>query len=239
MKICLLICGLKRCYEEVKLSLHENIINVLLNDGHEIDSFVHSDQDIQDIYNLKGIIISNSEIPIKKNLDITIPYQICRFNECYYNLVLPFMNENNITYEFFIVTRPDNFYFKNCLMKKINEWDINKINIRMRFYPKKMNLEYHTGYLSKRKGDEVVDDQFFIIPKKIANIAFSIKYGNFPILVKGSFNEHKLTKLWNSNNLKFNLFPINVMIHNWRFDENKKIYRKRKIIESWQEEEKK
>ena len=30
-----------------------------------------------------------------------------------------------------------------------------------------MNLEYHTGYLSKRKGDEVVDDQFFIIPKKI------------------------------------------------------------------------
>ena len=78
----------------------------------------------------------------------------------------------------------------------------------------------------------------FIIPKKIANIAFSIKYGNFPILVKGSLNEHKLTKLWNSNNLKFNLFPINVMIHNWRFDENKKIYRKRKKIESSQEEEK-
>jgi len=58
------MCGLKRCYEEVKLSLHDNFINVLLNDGHEVHSFVHSNLHIN-IYNLKGIITSNSLKKIK------------------------------------------------------------------------------------------------------------------------------------------------------------------------------
>ena len=116
MKICLLMCGLKRSYEEVNLSLHENFINILLNDGNEVHSFVHSDQPIQNIYNLKGTIISNSLN--KKNIsekNPNIPYQMRRFNECYHNLIIPFMDENNIKYDFFICSRPDNLYFKNSI----------------------------------------------------------------------------------------------------------------------------
>ena len=220
------MCGLKRNYEEVKLSLHENLINILLNDGIEIHSFVHSDKSIE-IFNLKGIITS---APKKYP---NIPYQICRFNECYHNLVLPFMDKNNIQYDFFICTRPDNFYFQYCLLKKIYDWDINKINIRMRRYPKKLDLIYHTGHIDI--GNEVVDDQFFIIPKKIANIAFSIKRGNFPIIPHNchAWGEGQLTDLWNSNNLKFKLFPINVIIHNWRHDKSKKIYNDRKKLETF------
>tara|TARA_B110000977_G_scaffold104963_1_gene136933 strand:- start:2754 stop:3017 length:264 start_codon:yes stop_codon:yes gene_type:complete len=78
----------------------------------------------------------------------------------------------------------------------------------------------------------MVDDQFFIIPKKIANIAFSIKRGNFPIIHINNWGEGQLTDLWNSNNLKFKLFPINVIIHNWRYDKSKKIYNDRKNLET-------
>lgn len=41
----------------------------------------------------------------------------------------------------------------------------------MRCYPNELNLEYHTGYLNKEDG-EVVDDQFFIIPKKLQTLLF-------------------------------------------------------------------
>ena len=59
MKICILNCGLKRCYDEVSTSLHENLINVLLKDGNEVHSFVHSDKKL-DIYNLKGEMIGDA-----------------------------------------------------------------------------------------------------------------------------------------------------------------------------------
>lgn len=227
MKLCILMCGLKRTYEEVKASLHNNLINVLLSQNAEIDSFVHSDKPIE-IFNLRATITS-----IPKNNE-NIPIQMSRFNECYTDIVLPYMNKHKIKYDFFICLRPDNFYFKNCLGKKISEWNTNKINIRMRIYPTNLNLIYQTGYLTK--GVETVDDQFFIIPKIIANIAFSIKKGQYPILCENDWNEGKLTKLWNSNNLKFQIFPINSMIY-YRIlaildTRCQNIYKNRKRIES-------
>tara|TARA_B100001250_G_C19485924_1_gene650790 strand:- start:1 stop:747 length:747 start_codon:yes stop_codon:yes gene_type:complete len=236
MKICILNCGLKRCYDTVSSSLHENLINVLLKDGNEVHSFVHSDKPLN-IHNLKGTITSDAKTypdPSANAANACIPHQFSRFSECYYNLVVPFMDENDIKYDFFICTRPDNFYFKNCMMKKIDECDMSKINVRMRIYPEILNLEYHTGVLeppSKLSGEVIVDDQFCIIPKKIANIAFSVKHGNFPVLVGEGSPEQSFTRLWNSNNLGFKLLPINVMIHNWRHDGGQKIYKKRKEFE--------
>ena len=59
MKICILNCGLKRCYDTVSSSLHENLINVLLKDGNEVHSFVHSDKPLN-IYNLIQLNLSLS-----------------------------------------------------------------------------------------------------------------------------------------------------------------------------------
>jgi hypothetical protein len=222
MKICLLICGLKRTYEKVKSTLYDYLISDLQSQNAEIDSFVHSDKPIKSL-NLRGTITK------KPKHHTQIPIQMIRFHECYYNLVLPYINKHNIKYDFFICVRPDNIYFENCLIKKICDWSTDKINTRMRMYPTDLNFKYHTGYLNK--DIEIVDDQFFIIPETIANSAFSVKYGEHPILCKNNWNEGKLTKLWNSHNLKFQLLPINVMIYNWSFDKKKKLYKKRKQIE--------
>lgn len=222
------MCGLIRNYEEVKSTLHKYLLSDLQSQNAEIDSFVHSDKHIE-ILNLRGKIIK-ADIPRIAN----IPVSTLRFHECYYKLVLPYMKKHKIEYDFFLCIRPDQIYFKNCLKKNISEWSKDKINIRMRLYPTQLNLIYHTGFLTK--GIESVDDQFFIISKNIADLAFSIKFGNHPILCKTSCcPEGQLTKLWNSNNLKFELLPVNVMIHNWRFDKHKMVYTKRKEIEKYGE----
>tara|TARA_B100001094_G_C18140711_1_gene777695 strand:+ start:762 stop:1484 length:723 start_codon:yes stop_codon:yes gene_type:complete len=236
MKICILNCGLKRCYDEVSTSLHENLINVLLKDGNEVHSFVHSDKKL-DIYNLKGEMIgdalSYSDTTAKAPNSLIQP-QFSRFSELYNGTVIPFMKKNDIKYDIFICTRPDNFYFKNCMMQKIDECDMNKINVRMRIYPERLSLEYHTGVLdlpSKLSGEVIIDDQFFIIPKKIANTAFLIKKGDFPVLVGEGSNEQCITRLWNSHNLEFKPLPVNIMIHNWKYDSRKDIYKRRKQME--------
>ena len=62
------------------------------------------------------------------------------------------------------------------MMQKIDECDMNKINVRMRIYPERLSLEYHTGVLdlpSKLSGEVIIDDQFFIIPKKLQIRLFS------------------------------------------------------------------
>jgi hypothetical protein len=215
------MCGLKRNYEEIKSTLHDHLISDLQSQNAEIDSFVHCDKPIE-LLNLRGAITEDPE----KYENITI--QIARFHECYHKLVLPYMNKHKIEYDFFVCTRPDNIYFEKCLKRTICEWDKNKINTRMRIYPTNLNLIYHTGWLNH--GIETVDDQFFIIPKNIANLAFSVKYGKHPILCEVDWEEGKLTKLWNSYNLKFELLPINTMIYNWKYDCGK-IYDFRKKIE--------
>ena len=88
MKICILLCGLKRTYDEIKYSLHNNLISILKNKDTEIDSFVHSDKPIE-VFNLKGSIIS------EPNKYENIPIQFSRFIECYQNLVLPFEKKYN------------------------------------------------------------------------------------------------------------------------------------------------
>lgn len=225
MRLCILLCGLKRTYEQVKISLQENLINVLLQQSELLDVFVHSDEAIK-VVNLRGQI---TKLPLVYE---SIPPSFSRFNECYYKLILPYMLRNNLEYDYYICTRPDNFYFKHCLKLQINEWDKNKVSVRMRYYPKKLNLFRHTGYLSK--GIETVDDQFYIIPKKIADSAFSLITGTYPILSKIPWNEGDLTRLWNSNNIQFTTFPINVIIHNWSHDRDKRIYNQRLLIQEKQ-----
>jgi hypothetical protein len=100
---------------------------------------------------------------------------------------LPFIEKNNIIYDFFICIRSDNIYFKNCINTKISAWNTNNINVRMRLYQTKLNLLYHTVYLGN--DPEIVDYQFFIIPNKIAHFAFSIKKGNYSVLSTNKWNE--------------------------------------------------
>lgn len=222
MKICILMCGLKRTYDDVKLTFHDNFINVLLVKGVEIDTFVHSDAEI-DLYNLKGSIISSPEE------HPNIPIQFSRFHECYFKSVVPYMTTTGTKYDFFVCVRPDNYYFKNCIVKNIDEWDTHRINVRMRIYPTPLDFIYQTGYIER--GVETIDDQFYIIPNEIANTAFLIEKGEHPILCKCDWNEGMLTKLWNSHNIQFTLFPINTMIYNWQHDPHKRIYNTRKRIE--------
>ena len=220
-KVCILICGLKRDFKKIKKNIKSNFLDQLDINNISYDIFVHSDKFIK-ISNLKGNIIKNP----KQYYNISIPRQFSRFHECYYKLIKPYMNINKIEYDFFICTRPDNYYFKNCLIR-IQEWDDNKLNVRMRNYPHSLDLIYHTGILGK-KNYEIIDDQFFIVPKKIADLAFSIKKGGKPILCqKNGWNECKITRLWNSNKLEFKLLPINIMIYNWKYDKNKYFFNKR------------
>ena len=222
VKICILMCGQKRKFDQVKKTFQENLINYLLNQNVEIDTFSHSDEPLE-LFNLKGKICK--KLPhLKKNL----PILFLRFVECYQYLVKPYMQKNNIKYDFFICTRPDLIYFENCL-EEISMWDKNKINTRMRFYPTFLNLHHQTGYLDK--GPEIVDDKFFIIHNNLMEKAFCLKYGNYPIKSKNNWidnwNESRITKLWNSNNINFKLLYLNAMIYNWRYDKNKNIYNKR------------
>lgn len=218
IKICILICGQKRGFDQVKKSFQENVINNLLKQNVEIDSFSHTDEPIE-LFNLKGKICKK-----KPELYKNFPILFLRFYECYNNLVKPYILKNNVKYDFFICTRPDLIYFENCL-EEISMWDKNKINSRMRVYPNLLPLHYQTGYLDK--GIETIDDTFFIIHNNLIEIAFTLDYGNYEIKSKNDWDEGKITKLWNSNNIKFKLLYLNAMTHNWRFDKDKKIYNKR------------
>ena len=122
----------KRDYDKMKSDFHTFLLDDLTSQEASIDSFVHSDELIE-VLNLRETITGNP-----KRYE-NIPIQFSRFNECYYNSVLPYMNKNKIEYDFFVCTRPDNIYFQNCL-EKIKNWSKDEINVRMRRYPNDLDI---------------------------------------------------------------------------------------------------
>ena len=222
MKLCILMCGLKRSFDEVKNTLYEHIFDKFLKQNATIDVFIHTDKKIEIKY-LKGSIIKN----IQRNAHVNgIPFpQFIRQCECYKNLIIPYMKKNNIEYDFYICIRPDYIYFKNCI-EDINKWNKDKVNSRVRCYPTLLPFNYHTGFLNGPKNEpELYDDQFFIIPKKIVSKALSI---NTSVKFKRvTWGELMLTKIFKSKNIEFHIIPLNAMLHNWKHDKKNIIYKKR------------
>ena len=76
----------------------------------------------------------------------------------------------------------------------------------MRVYPTEVPRLYRTIYFDI--GQEIIDDQFFIIPKYLEEYAFRIDYGNYPQKTILDWAEAMQTKLWNSHNIKFELIYV-------------------------------
>jgi hypothetical protein len=229
MKICIMMCGLKRSYDVTQASLHKNLIDCLTEQGAHVDIFTHSDQFLNVKY-LRGYTVNPHLMPegspshmnrwkvtkTKQGWDV-FTVQMLRLFECFNKLVLPFSIKHKRNYDFIICIRPDYYYFENCL-EPISKWSKDRLSVRIRGYPIDLPLKYHTGIVDK--GESIVDDQFFIIPGKLAQLALAGVYGNHHVLCNSTLIEAKLTRLWESNNLKFNLLAFNGMIYNWKADKD-------------------
>ena len=239
MKICIMMCGLKRSYDVAQDSLHKNLINNFTAQGAQVDVFTHSDQSLNVKY-LRGYIVNPHLIPessqnhanrwkltsAEQGKDV-FTVQMMRLFECFNKLVCPYSIKHKRSYDFIICIRPDYYYFENCL-KPISKWSRIALSVRMRGYPTDLPLKYHTGILEP--GKSIVDDQFFIIPAGLAYKALSGTYGPHRSLCDYPFAEGRLTRLWQSNNLQFNLLAFNGMIHNWWKDKDGQILKDRTRI---------
>ena len=148
-----------------------------------------------------------------KNIDNNIHMQINRLHRLYYKIIKPYQEKNNIQYDYFIKIRPDFVFYRNCI-PPIDKWNSKKISCRMRVYPTKISRLYFPTFFEI--GQEVIDDQFFIIPKYLEEYAFRIDYGNYPKKTTLNYQEAIQTKLWNSHNIKYELIYVNGTLNKWK-----------------------
>jgi hypothetical protein len=211
-RIAIMIIGEKRSFENIKNEIENNLILNLEHQNAIVDVFINTNLDIS-INNL----ISINKFNNFDKLSSIINHQIYRCYICYEEIKL-YMKNNNINYDFFIKIRPDLRIFKNGIPPIIS-WDTNKINVRMRVYPEYLNMLCVPNFYAQ--GPATVDDQIFIVPKDIADKAFLIDKGNYKEICNCGWNEGKLTRIWESHNIKFKITPINAIINNWKYDKNK------------------
>ena len=211
-RIAIMIIGEKKSFENIKNEIENNLILNLEHQNAIVDVFINTNLDIS-INNL----ISINKFNNFDKLTPIINHQIYRSYICYEEIKV-YMKNNNINYDFFIKIRPDLRIFKNGIPPIIS-WDSNKINVRMRVYPEYLDKLCVPNYYAK--GPATVDDQIFIVPKDIANKAFLIDKGNYQEISNCGWAEGKLTRLWESHNIKFKITPINAIINNWKYDKKK------------------
>lgn len=208
--IAIMIIGLKRSYNECKEQIDNNLLSPLIEKSKSVDVFISSDE-IIDIKNKRGEMIENKNID--NNIDNNINMQIYRLHRLYYKIIKPYQKKNNIQYDYFIKIRPDFVFYRNCI-PPIDKWNSKKISCRMRAYPNKIPRLYIPTFFDL--GQEMIDDQFFIIPKYLEEYAFRIDYGNYPKKTTSNYAEAKQTKLWNSHNIKYELIYVNGTLNKWK-----------------------
>ena len=205
-----MIIGLKRSYNECKKQIEHNLLSPLIKKCKSVDVFISSDE-IIDIKNKRGEIIENKNID--HNIHKQIHKQIHRLHSLYYKIIKPYQKKKNIQYDYFIKIRPDFVFYKNCI-PSIDKWNSEKISCRMRVYPTEVPRLYRTIYFDI--GQEIIDDQFFIIPKYLEEYAFRIDYGNYHKKIRLNYPEAMQTKLWNSHNIKYELIYVNGTLNKWK-----------------------
>ena len=83
----------------------------------------------------------------------------------------------------------------------------------MRVYPIKITQPYRTHFFDI--GQEIIDDQFFIIPKYLKEYAFKVDYGNYPQKINFDYPEAIQTRLWNSYNIEYELIYVDGVLNKW------------------------
>ena len=229
MNICILLTGEVRSFASIKDSFINNFLQKLIEQNANIDIFANTNRPVNVPY-LKDSII-RKKYKVGSELKREIQFQ--RTHDCYYNLVKPYMEKNNVDYDFFIKVRPDLIFFKNALVP-IEYWSTENINVRVRGYPYDVTF-FYMSYKQLHSGSLLPDDQIYIVPKKIVNKAFDIEYGpniyDANQKIKNDWAEGLIAKLFMSHNLKYHLLPMNVIIHNWQWDRDKSQFNKRKSLE--------
>ena len=256
-RICILLCGGYKYPWEITScinSFNSNIIDFLSTNA-EIDVFISTpvfNKDIENIKNIKKIIVEDIKKPtyidkkIFKNTDEIKSYtrsfiQLLRVYNCY-KCAKKYMENNNISYDFFIRMRPDYFVFKNGL-PPVNTWSSNKISAKMRLYNFSLPISFsscsHFNEKIVEENNIMYDDQFYIVPNRFAERAFSIKYGKFKIISiplsrigtqKIIWPETYFKYLWDSHNIRIRPLFLNGCLKRWE-KKNKQMWRYKSILE--------
>lgn len=118
-------------------------------------------------------------------------------------------------YDWVIRSRPDLHFFAGCL-PPVAAWNRNVLMVRARIYPPDScpdpaMCSWTSTCHAKRF---VYDDQFFVLPSKLAGQVFTSKLGSEPAVGKklGNWAEHQFTRILASHCVPVEVTPLRVRI---------------------------